>query len=64
MSMTTLSLEDRRSGTWTARAADYLELTKPRIAVMVLVTVAVAARVGSSTLVAVTVWVPGALPAM
>jgi protoheme IX farnesyltransferase len=45
MSMTTLSIDDRRSATWTALAADYLELTKPRIAVMVLVTVAVAAFV-------------------
>jgi protoheme IX farnesyltransferase len=45
MSMTTLSIEERRSVTWAARAADYLELTKPRIAVMVLVTVVVAAFV-------------------
>ncbi len=45
MSMTTLSIDETRSVTWTARAADYLELTKPRIAVLVLVTVAVAAFV-------------------
>ncbi len=44
MSTTTLSVPDRRT-TWLARAADYLELTKPRIGVMVLVTVAVAAFV-------------------
>ena len=49
MSTSTLSIDERvvtarRSG-WLARAADYLELTKPRIATMVLVTVAVAALV-------------------
>ncbi len=45
MSMTTLSIDETRGASWTARAADYLELTKPRIAVLVLVTVAVAAFV-------------------
>ncbi len=45
MSTTTLTIDERQSATWLARAADYLELTKPRIAVMVLVTVAVAAFV-------------------
>jgi protoheme IX farnesyltransferase len=44
MSTTTLSMEARRT-TWLARAADYLELTKPRIGAMVLVTVGVAAFV-------------------
>ncbi len=46
MSMTTLSLEDRRAGLL-ARSADYVELTKPRIAAMVLITVVVAAVVAS-----------------
>lgn len=44
MSTTTLSLDDRRA-TWFSRAADYVELTKPRIAALVLVTVGVAAFV-------------------
>lgn len=44
MSTTTLSMVDRR-GTWLTRAADYVELTKPRIVAMVLLTVAVAAVV-------------------
>ncbi len=44
MSMTTLSIEKPRS-TWLARAADYLELTKPKISLLVLVTVAAAALV-------------------
>ncbi len=44
MSMTTLALEDRRATRW-ARLFDYVELTKPRITFMVLVTVAVAALV-------------------
>lgn len=46
MSMISLSLEDRR-GAWLARGADYVELTKPRIAAMVLVTVGVAAFVAN-----------------
>jgi protoheme IX farnesyltransferase len=44
MSTTTLSIDDRRA-TWPGRASDYVELTKPRIAAMVLVTVGVAAFV-------------------
>jgi protoheme IX farnesyltransferase len=43
MSMPSLAI-DRRSGVL-ARVADYVELTKPKIAIMVLVTVAVAAFV-------------------
>lgn len=46
MSTTTLPLDDRRAA-WLARSADYLELTKPKIAAMVLVTVVVAALVAS-----------------
>jgi protoheme IX farnesyltransferase len=46
MSMISLSLEDRRA-TWLARGADYVELTKPKIAAMVLVTVGVAAFVAN-----------------
>ncbi len=46
MSMTTLAYEDRRAGLLT-RCWDYVELTKPKIAVLVLVTVAVAAFVAS-----------------
>jgi protoheme IX farnesyltransferase len=41
MSMTSLSIDGRRA-TSLAKAADYLELAKPRIAALVLVTVAVA----------------------
>jgi protoheme IX farnesyltransferase len=44
MSMTTLSIDARRAAP-VARVADYVELTKPRISVMVLITVAVAALV-------------------
>lgn len=47
MSMTTLSLEERRATGLLARTVDYVELTKPRIAVLVLVTVVVGACVGS-----------------
>lgn len=46
MSMTSLTYEVRRSGRL-VRAADYLELTKPRIATLVLVTVAVAATLAT-----------------
>jgi protoheme IX farnesyltransferase len=46
MSMTLLAIEGRRAA-WLARLADYVELTKPRIASMVLVTVAVAACVAN-----------------
>jgi heme o synthase len=46
MSTTSLVIDERRGILW-ARAADYFELTKPRIATMVLVTVAVAACVAS-----------------
>jgi protoheme IX farnesyltransferase len=45
MSMTSLSVAPRAA--WLVRAADYLELTKPRIGAMVLVTVAVAAFVAN-----------------
>ncbi len=41
-----LAIEVRRAA-WVARVADYVELTKPRITVMVLVTVAVAAVVAA-----------------
>jgi protoheme IX farnesyltransferase len=45
---TTTSLSiDRPRVAWLTRTADYVELTKPRIAAMVLVTVAVAACVGN-----------------
>src|SRR5687768_13075075 len=44
--MPTLTLADRPS-TLVSRVASYIELTKPRIAALVLVTVAVAAFVGS-----------------
>jgi len=43
MSMPSLTLEEGRAVALTSVAADYLELTKPRIATLVLVTVAVAA---------------------
>jgi heme o synthase len=43
VSMTTLVIDDRTTAL--ARAADYVELTKPKIAALVLVTVAVAAFV-------------------
>ena len=46
MNMTSLSLEGRRTA-WIARTADYVELTKPRIAAMVLVTVGVATFVAN-----------------
>lgn len=46
MSMSTLSYEEQRTQGLLARAVDYLELTKPRIAAMVLVTVVVGACVG------------------
>jgi protoheme IX farnesyltransferase len=46
MSMPTLTLAERPS-TLVSRVATYIELTKPRIAALVLVTVAVAAFVGS-----------------
>ena len=45
MSTTSLSVSPRAA--WLVRSADYLELTKPRIAAMVLVTVAVAAFVAN-----------------
>jgi heme o synthase len=44
MSMSSLSIDTRRAA-WISRVADYVELTKPRILAMVLVTVAVAAMV-------------------
>jgi protoheme IX farnesyltransferase len=44
MSTSTITLAARRTGVL-ARAADYLELTKPRISVLVLVTVAISAYV-------------------
>jgi len=44
MSTTVITYAERRTGLL-ARAADYLELTKPRISLLVLVTVAVAAYV-------------------
>lgn len=44
MSTSTISVERRRT-LWLARAADYVELTKPKISVLVLVTVVVAAFV-------------------
>jgi protoheme IX farnesyltransferase len=46
MSMTSMAIEGRRPA-WLALLSDYVELTKPRIAAMVLVTVAVAACVAS-----------------
>lgn len=46
MSMSSLAVERRRVGI-VARVADYIELSKPRIAILVLITVAVAAFVGS-----------------
>ena len=46
MSMTSLSIEGQRTA-WAVRAADYFELTKPKISAMVLVTVAVAAFVAN-----------------
>ena len=46
MSMTTIVLEETRAAA-PARFADYLELTKPRIAALVLVTVTVAAFVAA-----------------
>lgn len=46
MSISTLAYPERRAGAL-VRLADYVELTKPRIAVLVLVTVTVAAFVGS-----------------
>jgi protoheme IX farnesyltransferase len=46
MSMTSLTIEGRRAA-WMTRLADYVELTKPRIATMVLVTVGVAACVAN-----------------
>lgn len=46
MNVTTLALEETRA-TPTARIADYVELTKPRIAALVLVTVTVAAFVAA-----------------
>jgi protoheme IX farnesyltransferase len=44
MNVSQLSIDVRRASWW-ARAADYVELTKPKIAAMVLVTVGVAAYV-------------------
>jgi len=41
MSMTTFTIEQQRVG-WIARAGDFVELTKPRISIMVLVTVTIA----------------------
>ena len=41
-----LGVASTRSG-WLARAADYVELTKPRIVVLELVTVVVAAHLAS-----------------
>ncbi|MCE9546230.1 MAG: heme o synthase [Planctomycetia bacterium] len=49
MSISTLTYPRRRTAVW-ARAADYLELTKPRIAALELLTVAVAACVASAGL--------------
>lgn len=46
MSMSTIAVERGRYGL-IARARDYVELTKPKIALLVLITVAVAAFVGS-----------------
>lgn len=46
MSMSSIAVESRRSRALT-RVRDYVELTKPRIALLVLITVAVAAFVGS-----------------
>ena len=46
MSMPSMAIEGRRPA-WLALLSDYVELTKPRIAAMVLVTVAVAACVAS-----------------
>lgn len=46
MSTSILNLEARPS-TWTMRLADYVELTKPKIAALVLITVAVAAFVAA-----------------
>lgn len=46
MSMPSLSLAAQRP-TWLVRASDYVELTKPKIGAMVLVTVAVAAFVAN-----------------
>jgi len=46
MSTSTLVCEQRR-GTFAGRCADYLELTKPRISVMVLVTVGIGALAAS-----------------
>lgn len=45
MSTTVLSIE-RRHSLWLARCAGYVELTKPKIAALILVTVAVAGFVG------------------
>jgi protoheme IX farnesyltransferase len=44
MSTSAVALESRRA-TWVGRLADYVELTKPKIAALVLVTVAVSALV-------------------
>lgn len=46
MSVSSLATPSRRTGAL-SRVADYVELTKPRIAVLVLITVAVAAFVGA-----------------
>jgi protoheme IX farnesyltransferase len=46
MSVSSLTTVNRRTGVL-SRAADYVELTKPKIAVLVLITVAVAAFVGA-----------------
>ena len=46
--LSTLVWAIRRRAVWLARAADFLELTKPGISVMILVTVAVAGLIASS----------------
>jgi heme o synthase len=47
MSMTSLAAIEGRRAAWVARLVDYVELTKPRIATLVLVTVGVAACVAN-----------------
>ncbi|MCO6457492.1 MAG: UbiA family prenyltransferase, partial [Pirellulaceae bacterium] len=46
--MSTLVLAFRRRVAWLAWASDYVELTKPKISVMILVTVAMAAYVAGA----------------
>lgn len=47
MSTTLLTENEVRQATWLSVAADFIELTKPRISILVLVTVTVAAHVAS-----------------